>query len=359
MRYINFFLLFIVALAAIGCDSVGDDDAADTRATGILVVNQGNFSDANGSVTLYDPVEGEVRPAVISDVGSILQSVAVSADRLYLMANTGERIDIFDVETLEQTGQITEIISPRYMVRRGQTGYVSNLYGASGSFSGGKVTILDLDEERKLKEIDVGSNPEGLVLVDDRLYVANFGFGAGNTVSVIDIESEEVASTIDVECDGPRFLVVDDDKDVFVFCTGSTTYDEEGNLIGETDGAVRVLDGTTGAIIERFEIDGRIGAEGPGQDAFFSREEGVIFAVKDQDSVLLFDTDENREVGEIGPFEGDPIGALTYDALREQLYLGRVAGFVEAGVVTIHNMDGAEIDRFTAGISPTYMTWTP
>lgn len=346
----------ILFLIFAGCDTV-EDENGDARGAGVLVVNQGNFGDANGSVSVYDPAAQQSRASAITNLGSILQSAALVGDRLYLMANTGERIDIFDAETLERTGQITDIISPRYMVSRGQKGYVTNLYGASGSFSGGKVTVIDLEQNQKLKEVVVGNNPEGLAIIGDRLYVANFGFGEGSTVSVIDLNSEEVVDTLDADCDGPRFLLPDQDGELFVVCTGRTIFDENFVPIGETDGAVRVLEGSTGEILVRIDVEGRIGSEGPGQDAFYSQETGLIYVVKNQDSILVFDSNGNDLIDEIGPFEGDPIGAVAYDAERGHFYLGRVAGFVESGAVTIHTGDGTEIDRFTAGIAPVFITF--
>lgn len=347
--------LFLVLTA--GCDSVDDDGRADPDVAGVLVVNQGNFGDGNGSVSVYDPVTGQVRPAAIANLGSILQSAALIDGLLYLTANTGERIDVFDAETLERIAQITDVVSPRYLLARGETAYVTSLYGAPGSFSGGLVTLLDLGAHEKIGEIAVGDNPEGMALVGDRLYVANFGFGEDSTVSVIDVEAEEVVETIDVDCDGPRFLVVDADDEVFVFCTGRTIYDENFEPIGETDGAVRVLDGLTGGILERHEIDGRIGTDGPGQDAFHDEASRLIYVVRDASTVLVFDTDGNQPIREIGPFDGDPIGAVAYDGELERLYLGRVAGFVEAGEVTIHGDDGSELGRFTAGVAPAYIAF--
>ena len=360
MKSIKPFLFAISAIFGLivaGCDTVGNENE-DAPAAGVFVVNQGNFGDANGSVSVYDPVAQHTRTAAISNLGSILQSATLVGDRLYLMANTGERIDIFDVETLEQTGQITDVISPRYMVTRGQKGYVTNLYGAAGIFSGGNVTVIDLEQNQKLKEIEVGNNPEGLAIVGDRLYVANFGFGEDSTVSVIDLNSEEVIDTLDADCDGPRFLLPDKDDEIFVFCTGRTIFDENFEPIGETDGAVRVLKASTGEILLRIDIEGRIGSEGPGQDAFYSQDRGLIYVVKNQDSILVFDTNRNDLVDEIGPFDGDPIGAVAYDAELERLYLGRVAGFVASGAVTIHADDGTEIDRFTAGIAPVHIMFS-
>ncbi len=349
LLYLSF--LFVVA---VGCDAAGDNDN-EPFVHGVFVVNQGNFGDGNGSVTVLDPGEEPLHRGEITGIGSILQSAALIEGTLYLMANSAERIDIFDAATLEQTGQITEVISPRYMVATGTMAYVTNLWGASGSFTGGNVTVIDLVRNEAVQEIPVGNNPEGLAVVGRRLHVANHGFGEGSTVNIIDLTTHVVIDTVDVDCDGPRFVIADADDEVFVFCTGRTVFDEDFNVIGETDGAVRVLDGRTGEILKRLAIDGRIGTEGPGQDAFYAAETGRIYAVKDQSTVLVFDTGRNVQVGDIGPFPGDAIGAVAFDEQREHLYLGRSSGFVESGSVTIHTEDGEQVGAATAGIAPAYI----
>lgn len=346
-------LIALVLLA--GCDTL-DEDRQPLR--GVVIANQGNFGDGNGSVSVYDPVSGSVQAAAIASIGSIIQSINVYEDRLYVMANTGGRVDVFDAENFEMTAQIEDVVSPRYMIADGTTGYVSSLYGAEGTFTGGLVTVLDLASNTKVTEIQVGDNPEGLALVGTRLYVANNGFGTGTTVSVVDVGTRDVVDTIDVECDGPRFLVADGDNDVFVFCTGKTIYDDEFNAIGETDGAVRVLDGTTGEITTRIAIDGRLSTTGPGQDAFFAADEALVFVVKDERSVLVFDTEGNALNEEIGPFSGQTLSAVAYDERSDRLYLGRSNGFTQAGEVSIHDRSGTEIDRFTVGVLPAYIAFT-
>ncbi|MEX0599864.1 MAG: YncE family protein [Rhodothermales bacterium] len=350
-----FFLVNLVLLG--GCDVAGDNQQDEPTPRAVVVANQGNFGDGNGSVSTFDPVTETVQAAAIASLGSIVQSVTIEAGQIYVMANTGGRVDVFDAESLERTAQIGDVVSPRYMVAEGSTGYVTSLYGEEGSFSGGLVTVLDLDARQKTAEISVGNNPEGLALVGTRLYVANHGFGNGTTVSVVDTGSLEVAETIEVECDGPRFLEADADGDVFVFCTGKTIYDDSFNPVGETDGAVRVLDGATGEIVTRMEIDGRIGTVGPGQDAFHAPSENAIFVVKDQNTVLVFDTGTDALAEEIGPFDGQPISAVGYDERSARLYVGRSHGFTQAGEVSIHDRSGIEISRFTAGVVPTFIAF--
>lgn len=345
----------VAAVILVSCDTIGEDTPVPR---GVVVANQGNFGDGNGSVSAYDPVSGEVRATAIASIGTIIQSLTFHDEKLYVMANTGGRVDVFDAASFAIRAQIEDVVSPRYMLTDESIGYVSNLYAAEGTVTGGLVTVLDLSSDTKIAEIEVGDHPEGLALVGTRLFVANNGFGEGTTISVVDVTTHEVIETIDVECDGPRFLAADEDDDVFVFCTGKTIFDDDFNIIGETDGAVRVLDGETGEITTRIPIDGRLGTAGPGQDAFLSMKDRAAFVVKDERSVLVFDTEMNILEEELGPFGSQPISAVAFDERSNRLYLGRSNGFTQAGEVSIHDRSGTELDRFTAGVLPAHIAFT-
>lgn len=345
--------LVLLLLICGGCD-LTDDNGGDPAPGLVLVANQGNFTEGNGSVSAFDPASEQVETAAISGLGSIVQSLAVIDNRLYVMANSANRVDVFDHESLERVAQIEEVVSPRYLLANGNTAYVTSLYGSIGQFDGGLVTVIDLESNTKLVEIPVGDNPEGLALVGSRLYVANHGFGSGSTLSVIDTATHEVVDTIDVDCDGPRFLIADEEGEVFVFCTGETVWGDEG-IVSRTDGAIRILDGETGEIIERFAVDGQIGSDGAGQDAYYAREEEVVFVVLEGTTLLRFRTDTNTQLASFGPFDGRPISAVSRDPQDGRLYLGRPNGFTAAGEVSIHLPDGSEVARFDAGIVPTYI----
>lgn len=346
-------LLLLIA----GCDLVGSDDDGRGDTGQVFVANQGNFGDANGSVTVFNPHIDQYRQVEITGLASIVQSVSLVDGKLYVMANSGNRIKVFDAASLLQIAQIERIVSPRYLLVDGSTGYVTNLYGSIGQFTGGMVTVLDLENDMKIEEIAVGDNPEGMALVGTRLHVANNGFGAGRTLHVIDTESREAVDTVDVECDGPRFLAADEENEVIVFCTGNTVWGDEG-IVSQTNGAIRVIDGTTGEIVDRIEIDGQIGTVGPGQDAYYVPEDDLIVAVLEASTLLFFDTETHSITDTIGPLDGSPIGAVALNSLTDQLYLGRSNGYTAAGEVTIHTMEGAKVDSFAAGVVPTYITFS-
>lgn len=357
--------LYLLLFTTTGCELIGpEEEDEDAGATGVYVVNQGNFTDGNGSITIYDAETGTVSGETLDDFGSILQSITFHDGLLYVLGNTGDRIDVIDAATNERVAQINGVVSPRYMaVGPNGKGYVTSFYGAPGSFTGGMVTVIDLNTHKKLKEIQVGSNPEGITIAGNLAYVANYSsettFGAGNTLSVIDTGKDVVVRTITLDCDAPRMLITDRQNEVYVFCTGQILYDENFNEVGRMPGSVRVLNGATGEVVKGFEIDGRIETVGPGQDVFYSPEREEVIAVKDAGSLLRYNTRNNTFSGEIDGLSGHPIGAVALDAASGRIFLGRVAGYTERGSVTIHDETGNQIGQFNAGISPTFITFRP
>ena len=346
-RYL-FLLLFPLVLVA--CDSTGVevcDDTADCAVppTAVFIGNQGNFSDGDGSVTAYDPdTDTAVEP--ITDLRSIVQSVAVYGGRLYVTANTGGRVEVYDAATYASVGTV-EVENPRYVAYDGSRGrlYVSKqLYDRPS-----EVAVVDVATLDVVETIAVGGLAEGIVVARDRAFVATGAFGASQEVVVIDLETNSVVERIDVGCVSPRSLARDAVGEVWVFCAGAAATENQD----EIPGAVVVLDAASGDEVARIAVDGLIATAGPGQDVFASH--GIdVFTVRDQDTILRFSAETNTFVEAI-PVPGDPIGAVAVSRAG-QLYLGRVPGFDVRGGVTIHDDDGTQIGSFTAGVAPTSIT---
>lgn len=333
------------------CDTNSPDDAP-TGAV-VYVGNQGNFSDGNGSVTVYDPATEQTTPDAISNLNTLVQSVSVTDDRGYIAANTGNRIDVFDRANNSRIAQIADVSSPRYLAMVSDTrAYVTNLFTNS-------VTILDLANQTATGTIAVGSNPEGLVVVGNTAFVANNGFGADSTISVINTTSHVVEQVFDLNCDGPRFLGFDREDELWVFCTGQTIYNDDfTEILSQTNGTVLVLNPADGTEIKRFDLDAQLGGGASGQDVFFATSAERAYALVGT-TVLLFDTDANTQTTRFALAGDDLAGAIAYDATADRLYVARVPSFTDAGYVTILDPSHAEESRFTTGIAPSYIAFAP
>jgi len=325
---------------------------------GVYIANQGNFSDDNGSITWYDFATKQ-HEEVLSNFGTIVQSITLDHHFGYIASNTSNNVDILDLSTNMRVGQIREVGQPRYIsVINKDKAYVTNHLGSDNN-----VKVLNLQSQLVSDSISTGSKPEDIAVIGNRAFVANHGFGRDSTLTVINIQTDEVIATIDLGCDGPRHLEVDQQEELWAFCTGNTRYNADFTQIVErTNGAAVVVDPNTNEILHREEFNHQIGSDGPGQDSYFSEVSQEIFLIRnDSTMVLIFDTATNTYKESI-PFEGDGrVGGLAYDASERLFYIGRfdrdfAVGFTEPGFVQIAKRDDlSEVGRFTVGIAPAHL----
>lgn len=351
---VHAFALSLALVALAGCDVFGDDDEDEPDAGTVLVANQGNFTEANGSVTSYDPQTEVASEAVsASELGSIIQGALAEGDRYYVVANTTGRLNVYDSQTLTPLGQSQGLgANPRYLALDGGTAYVTNQkFGAPSN-----VLLLDVSDAGSITvedSIAVSGQPEGITMTAQRAYTPMGAFSDTTLVAALDLTRHEVIKNIDIECYA-RFAFTDEEGEVLLPCN-----DADGN------GAVVVLDGASGNVARGVPIDlpGTVTSAGGGatQAASYAPGSEELYVVLDGNRVARISTDGTGSANTLDDTISipgdDPIGAVGYDAAVGRLYLGRVPGFAETGAVTIHRRDGEEIGRFPAGNAPAYISF--
>ncbi|MFK7849250.1 MAG: T9SS type A sorting domain-containing protein [Rhodothermales bacterium] len=342
--YRSFFTLLILSAANLTAPHAS---YAQLATNAVYIGNQGNFSDANGTVSIYTPASENVLQDGIGSLNTLVQNITLHEERGYIIANTSDRIDVIDLNTNMRSGQISDVASPRYLTVVGDNkAYVSNLFSNS-------VTIIDLSNDEAIGTISAGSNPEDIAVVGNLAYVANNGFGFDSTLTRIDVTTDAVVDTLNLGCDGPRSLEVDGQDELWIFCNGKTVYNSDfTEIIEQTNGQALVLNTETSEISTRFVFDAQVGAASAGQDTYYDPVTDRIFLVKGNE-LLVFNTTTNSQEETITVPGDESIGGVAYDAASDQLYISRITTFTTAGFVSIHDIDGTETSRFTAGIAPT------
>ena len=339
-------LLVCLPLGLIGCDSSGlDETDPDPSARAVYVANQGNFGDGNGSVSVYDPTDGTVDPAAISSLASIVQSLALDSGDLFVVANTGGRVDVFTTPGLSQTAQLTGFTGPRYVATSGDRAYVTD-QPPFGSSRPSQVRVIDRSSDTPVvtDSIAVSGTADGITAAGDRVYAAIGAFGSSTRVAAINATDNSLIDEIDVGC-ASRYVVADSDDEVFVLCADAPE-------------AV-VLDGTTGAEQSRialpdtaetlFSIGQPASYSAPAQELYVTTDTGIA-RINTAGNVL----DTFLTAGtSVAPT------AVAYDAGREALYVGRTppppAGFTQQGTITIHDRTGTATDTVQVGVAPAYI----
>jgi hypothetical protein len=234
-----------------------DDDKIEEKSAyddGLFVCNEGTFGTDNASVTFIG-ANGKTQQDIFSTVndrvlGDVLQSIYIDDDRAYLVVNNSNKIEIVDADTFKESGVIEDLSSPRYIVEEDGKLYISQWNKMVGVYDASSLT--------KIKDITVGSGPEGLISVNDEVWVANSGgWSTDNSISVIKTSDFSV-STITLDGDNPKKMVEDEEGDVWVLCSGKVVYNTDWTIKEQTASKLIEIDATTKNIKKTIKLSDNI-----------------------------------------------------------------------------------------------------
>ncbi len=337
-------LLFMIGLAACSDDPVSNTE--EEKLISMLVVNEGNFSDSNGSITSFDPETGQVtqqkfEQAAGRPMAGIIQTAVQSGDRIFIVANNTNKIEVVDAGSLEILGTITfdNGITPAGFALVDETkGYVSGLYTNS-------VSAVDMESmEVTDTTIEVGNNPQEMIVAGNHLFVANNGFGNDNTISIINTETDQVTSTLETGS-GPLQLISDGLDRLWVVSNGLKAYDDAWNRDPSNDiyGRIDIIDISTEQITATIETGGFPKALSVDPELGFGW-------VVNENTVQLIDLN-TFEVSDESFIDRD-FNGVGYSTAENRLYLAHSRGFEQSGQTIIYDLEGAAIDSFQVGIAP-------
>ena len=217
-----FYALTLVALLFVSCRKeediipstdipvvYPDPEVGDIK--GFFLLNEGNMGSNKATIDYFDYETGvytkniyaERNPGVVKELGDVGNDLQIYGNRLYAVINCSHFIEVMDVHTAKHI-DIVSIPNCRYIVFKDQYAYVSSYAGPVqlGDDRLGLVAKVDLTTLEVVDECVVGRQPDELIVVGDKLYVANSGgYTADNydrTVSVIDLNTFEEIKKIDV-----------------------------------------------------------------------------------------------------------------------------------------------------------------
>lgn len=201
---------------------------------GFYLLNEGNMGSNKSTVDYMDYTTGyyrkniyaEVNPSVVMELGDVGNDLQIYDNKLYAVINVSGLIEVMDVATAKHIGTI-KIPNCRYISFHNGKAYVSSYAGPVGldpNARTGYVAEIDIASLKVTREVTVGYQPEEMVILNNKLYVANSGgYRVPNydrTVSVIDLNSFTVVKAIDVAINLHR-MVADKYGDIYVSSRGN------------------------------------------------------------------------------------------------------------------------------------------
>ena len=180
-------------------DNDGPETYLQEYSTGAYVVNAGNMgSNIESSLTAIDYASSTATQKVFKTangrtLGNTANDGIVYGNKIYLAVDQSNTIEVIDKKTKQSIKQIkttdllgnAEGVHPRHIIADGGKVYFTTY--------GGYVAAVDTTDFALQKKWKVGNYPEGLVIGNGNLYVANSNYAAGGgNISCINLANDNV-----------------------------------------------------------------------------------------------------------------------------------------------------------------------
>ena len=332
-----FLLLILGGLTVFSsCDDNKEEEIP--KKTGVLVVNEGNFGSANGSVSFYDEELMTITNNVVKDansgdeVGATIQSMHIHDGIGYLVCNSSDKIEFISAKDLTYLANpITNISQPRYMTVAGDKGYIS-CWGPWDNWTlpNSYVAVMDLSSRTIVDSLECGSGPEGIIVVGNKLFVAN---SFETSVSVIDL-NDNSSTKIDL-LSSPQHFVIDRSGLLWI-SVFSGLYSVNSTSLEKTDS------------LEVANMAGKMAIDGTGDNIYLLTAQPWPSIDTD---VFTFDT-QVKQLSTSALFSGENFYGIGYNSTTDWLYVSDSKAFAGPGQIYVYSGAGMIRDEQITSVGP-------
>lgn len=211
------------------------DAAVDAAAepSGFYLVNQGNQGSNKARLDFLNFHNGfyirdvftEYNPEVVKGLGDTGNDVQVYKGKVFVVVNGSHKVEIMDAYSMKRLAQV-DVPNCRFIAFDGNCAYVTSYVAKDKETlktQKGALYRIDLDTYKVTGQVTVGYQPEQLVIMDGKAYVANSGgyvAGYDDTVSVVDLKSLKVEYDIKVAIN-LGLMLVDAEGTIWVSSQGN------------------------------------------------------------------------------------------------------------------------------------------
>lgn len=323
---------------------------------GLWIVNEGNFTLGQGSLSFYDFLEDSLYNDVFRAVngrplGDVFHSLSFYEGRAFLVINNSRKIEVVDSMSFEHIHTISDLSSPRKVLGYAGKLFVTDLYS-------GEILVLNAETYEEVDRIESGGWTESMLIVRDKLYVTvqqtfeNNLPGTRKGVLCIDPATHELIEYIPL-VQGANSLVRDKVGKVHVLC--------DGGLEEEVGGLFRINPASNDVEVSLYFPS-------------VSYTASALQTSEERDALyfILSDPDEGTVGYDImktsittGQLPDEPlidggnlyIYGLYVDEARNMLFFNDAVGLVQEGYFYRYSLDSLQmIDRYRTGIFPSQIS---
>lgn len=338
------------------CDTDDNTQPEQPYGKGVIVVNEGNFTDNNGTLSFLQSGSQTISYDIFlkentrSLTGGVSGYGEVNGKGIILVDNSGagqDKIEIVDAGTFKSEATIpsAEIENPREVVKVSDTKAYVTAWDATGNWpdtyiNPGYIAVLDLTSNKLTKKIPVQHGAQSIVVSGNEAFVGNI-YSGRTVITVVDIATDAVKQTIEAGAD-PHVIGVDANNKLWVYAGG----------------ALKKINPASKAIESTVTLNPASAGQSPGKFVLSHDKKTLYFT--------LSAYDENwNEVGQVysASVDAATINATTplirkvfygmaADPETGTLYGGLAPSFKQAGYVFRYQPNGTLIDSVKAEIAP-------
>jgi hypothetical protein len=347
----NFFsdlVLVTVLMFFVHCNNDPEPVGGSSFSNGVFIVNEGNFSDSDGSLSFYDIDSSKVSNKVFEAINdrplaAVFQSMSFYGGYGFLIDQSG-RIEIVDEETLLSFKVIDDdLVIPRYFAGYGNKGYVTDWgpYDESFMNNESRIKVFDLESLTYEGEFETSSRPEDILILKGKIYVANSGT---NLISVYNPEDHSLLKEIEVN-NGPTKFVVDKNDHIWVVSTGTFL----------SSGAIQEINTDNDEVLQTIDLgdtipNGRFTIDGTGEVFFFMTEQWAPDYSMTWNTVIKGSVEDPDQFDPI--ITGQNLYGLGVDPVSGYIYVADAVAFQGNGKVTSYDIFGNAVEEITVGRGP-------
>lgn len=352
-KHLLYILLF---LSLASCKDKSDDSSASGTAYDYtcIVVNQGNYSESNGSISLYNSATGVVTQEVFTSangykLGSIIESATLHGNLILLMCENEDKVVVLNASTMKEVcNPITGIGIPRWAAVYGNYAYVScwKKTTSSGAVSVAQhIVKIDLSTYKVVGSLATTGQPEGVLVKGDTLYAAS-GFG----LDVYKLSADTLITHINSQfTDGvAKQLVMDKNGYVWLSLGSYSTTGTAGFMC--VNPATLSIQTQKATSLLTYEGDM---VTSPGRDKiYFLYSGGTVSGTTPDVTTAIYSLDvDSYQLSSSPVISGSGFYGLGLEPSTGKIYTANVNGFITNSMMYIYDAGGNKLSSLMTGVA--------
>ena len=310
------------------------------KTEGVFIINEGNFTYGNSSLSFYHKETDSVENNVFSRVnqvplGDVGYSMSIRDSLAYIVVNNSGKIYVIDKNTFKFVNKIDGLKSPRYIHFVDETKmYISELYDQN-------ITIANTQTYEITGYINLHQPVEQFI--EYRNYIFTISWNLGNQIFIINKTTDTVVDSFTVTKQ-PNSMALDKNNTLWVLCDGGY----QGIPGGKANPALVKIHAETFTIQKYFEFKDK--TQRPASLCINNNRDSLLYINGD-----IWAMDINADQLPTVPFipKGDKLFySLAIDPENSDIYVSDAIDYQLAGIIYLYSKQGKMISNFKVGIIP-------